>query len=123
MPFGLKKYFRELKSEVSEHLWLAKNKKRLLKRHKVNDCKNSPIIRNDLRRSVNKNEKNSYRDYSKNCDEVLFYQNNCALRCEREEKIQNDILAEERKCSKKCTNLCRNDCSECVQKNCEKLSN
>lgn len=122
MPFRIKKYFRELKSEVSEHFWLAKNKNRLLNRQKIDDCKKTTsIIRNDLRRS-NKNEKNSYRDYSKNCDEILFYQNNCALRCDREEKLQNDIVAEERKRSIKCTNLlCTNksDSDECNEKNCE----
>lgn len=119
MPLGLKKYFRELKSEVSEHLWLAKNKNRLLSRRKVAACEKPPVIRNDLRRP-NKNEKNSYRDYSTHCDEVLFYQNNCALRCSREPKLQNDVAAEERARGKSASCVCSGqNATECTVNNCE----
>lgn len=91
MPSWLKKHFKSLKHEVSERLWLAKNKNRLSdrqQRHASADINGnqSPVIRNDLRsaRRHNKDDKNAYRDYSKRCAEVLFYQNNCAVRCAQE---------------------------------------
>lgn len=53
----------------------------------------SPIqkIRNDLNahRFRNKIDMNAYRDYEKWRDQVLMSQNNCALRCIKEEKINN----------------------------------
>lgn len=128
---------------MSEHLFLAKNKSRLTGRQKKNSngdgddaSEQSPIIRNDLRsnRRHNKNDKNAYRDYSKRCEEVLFYQNNCAMRCAQEaakplntEKNDNnnvkktDDEAAQKTCVKSCVkNVCDNAASnECCDRNCE----
>lgn len=147
MPSWLKKHFKSFKFEVSEHLWLAKNKNRLVGRHQkngniVND--QSPVIQNDLRsnRRLNKNDKNAYRDYSKRCEEVLFYQNNCALRCAQEtekplntepdddnnvkktdDAAANDATADavaQQTCVKSVRNVCDNAASnECCDRNCE----
>lgn len=142
MPSWLKKQFKSLKLEVSEHLWLAKNKNRLNDRHKKNDSgvgddasDQSPVIRNDLRsnRRHNKNDKNAYRDYSKRCEEVLFYQNNCALRCAQEAAKPLNIEQNDHNNAKKtdtdagqttCVKIVKNGCdnaapSECCDRNCE----
>lgn len=139
MPSWLKKHFKSLKLEVSEHLWLAKNKNRLADRRKKNGddddaIDQSPVIRNDLRsnRRQNKNDKNAYRDYSKRCDEVLFYQNNCAVRCAQEaskplntEQNDNNNVkktddARPKTCVKRAKNVCDNAASnECCDRNCE----
>lgn len=132
MPSWLKKHFKSLKLEVSEHFWLAKNKNRLADRRMATD--QSPVIKNDLRsnRRHNKNDKNAYRDYSKRCDEVLFYQNNCAVRCAQEaskplnteQNDNNNVLktddAEQKICVKSAKNVCDNAASnECCDRNCE----
>lgn len=154
MPSWLKRHFKSLKLEVSEHLWLAKNKNRLAGRQTKNGnggaggddaSDQSPVIRNDLRsnRRHNKNDKNAYRDYSKRCDEVLFYQNNCALRCAQEAaaaattttakplnterndnnnvKKTDDGAAAQKTCVKSgAKNVCDNAAStECCDRNCE----
>lgn len=153
MPSWLKKQFKLLKLEVSEHLWLAKNKNRLVGRHKKNGgvdsgggSEQSPIIRNDLRsnRRHNKNDKNAYRDYSRRCEEVLFYQNNCAMRCAQEtvkplnterndndddvKKTENDgggaaadaAIVAQKACAKSVRSVCDNAATnECCDRNCE----
>lgn len=140
MPSWLKKHFKSLKLEVSEHLWLAKNKNRFADRCKKNGdgdddaSVQSPVIRNDLRsnRRHNKNDKNAYRDYSKRCDEVLFYQNNCAARCAQEaskplntEPNDNNNAkktddAGQKACVKSAKNICDSAASnECCDRNCE----
>lgn len=142
MPSWLKKQFKSLKLEVSEHLWLAKNKNRLNDRHKKNGSgvgndasDHSPIIRNDLQsnRRHNKNDKNAYRDYSKRCEEVLFYQNNCALRCAQEATKPSNVEQNDNNNVKKtdadagqktCVKIVKNGCdnaasSERCDRNCE----
>lgn len=140
MPSWFKKHFKLLRLEVSEHLWLVKNKNRLSDRHGKNGdnnaCDKSPVIRNDLRsnRRHNKDDMNAYRDYSKRCEEVLFYQNNCALRCAQgqaakplnnENKNDNNNVnktdnAGQSACVKSVKNVCDNATStECCDRNCE----
>lgn len=101
MPSWLKKRFQVLKRDLISHLVDAKHKKQALTNDCICDNNNeratnhvkSPIpkIRNDLRvnRIRIKTDMNSYRDYAKWRDQVLINQNNCALRCIKEEKINN----------------------------------
>lgn len=103
MPSWLKKRFQVLKSDLISHLVVAKNHKKfqLTATQQICDTNNeritnnakSPIqkIRNDLKahRFRNKSDMNSYHDYAKWRDQVLISQNNCALRCIKEEKINN----------------------------------
>lgn len=104
----LRKRFRAFKSELSGHLWLPKNKNRSVGRKNADtECVKSPVIRNDLLR-YNKNDKNAYRDYSRHCEEVLFYRNNYALRCANGSPDENKPLNTETK-----TN--RIDCIACTQ--------
>lgn len=139
MPSWFKRHFKSLKLEVSEHLWLAKNKNRLAGRQKKNGdavdvSDQSPVIRNDLRsnRCHNKNDKNAYRDYSKRCEEVLFYQNNCAMRCAQEaakplntepndgNNVKKTDDAGPIACVKSVKNVCDNAATnDCGDRNCE----
>lgn len=106
MPSWLKKRFQVLKSDLISHLVVVKSHKKFqLKQlnttQQLNDTNNerisnntkSPIqkIRNDLKahRFRNKSDINSYHDYAKWRDQVLISQNNCALRCIKEEKFNN----------------------------------
>lgn len=119
MPFSLKKYLCELKTELGEHLWLAKNKNRLENRRKINDAEKTRVIRNDLRRP-SKNDKNSYRDYSTRCDEATFYQKNCApSRCNQQPKLRTNNLAIEEKIRSDRT---LNNTNLCDDENCENWS-
>lgn len=124
MPSWLKKHFRLLKREISEHVWLAKNKNRLAASVKSSGCDitKSPIICNDLklnRSYSNKNDKNAYRDYTKRCDQVLLYQNNCALRCAQEQKPLNIDSVNRAVSVKKTNNNCDKTASDCCNDECE----
>lgn len=103
MPSWLKKRFQVLKRNLISHLVDAKQQKQALTNDRICDSNNerdtnyvkSPIskIRNDLRVNLNririKTDMNAYRDYAEWRDQVLVNQNNCALRCIKEEKINN----------------------------------
>lgn len=105
MPSWLKKRFQVLKRDLINHVVVGKSQKNLPTNEieKLYDNNNeritnnikSPIqkIRNDLKaqqqRFRNKSDMNAYHDYAKWRDQVLISQNNCALRCIKEEKINN----------------------------------
>lgn len=101
MPSWVKKRFQLLKRDLLSHLVDEKNRHNTLdiavncnrNNEKITTSIKSPIqkIRNDLRvnRIRIKTDMNAYRDYAQWRDQVLINQNNCALRCIREEKINN----------------------------------
>lgn len=100
MPSWLKKHYQVLKRDLISHLVIARTEKQALttaiydnNNEKITNNVKSPIqkIRNDLRvnRFRSKTDMNAYRDYAKWRDQVLISQNNCALRCIKEEKINN----------------------------------
>lgn len=107
MPSWLKKRFQVLKKDLISHIVVVgKSQKKLPGKEieKLCDSNNeritnnikSPIqkIRNDLKAQQqqcirNKSDMNAYHDYAKWRDQVLISQNNCALRCIKEEKINN----------------------------------
>lgn len=107
MPSWLKKRFQVLKKDLISHMVVVgKSQKKLTGKEieKLCDSNNeritnnikSPIqkIRNDLKVQQqqyvrNKSDMNAYHDYAKWRDQVLISQNNCALRCIKEEKINN----------------------------------
>lgn len=100
MPSWLKKRFQVLKRDLISHIVVAKTEKPALttticenNNERITDNVKSSIqkIRNDLKvnRFRSKTDMNAYRDYTKWRDQVLISQNNCALRCIKEEKINN----------------------------------
>lgn len=100
MPSWLKKRLRVLKQDVLNNLIVhkvVKNQPMPLPSNCNNEIitssEKTPIrkIRNDLKsyRNHGKSDMNAYRDYAKWRDQVLTSQNNCALRCVREEKLIN----------------------------------
>lgn len=99
MPSWLKKRFRNLKQDFLNNIVALKGKKELLPTTGYNNNESStnsnksPIqkIRNDLKSNQYraKSNMNRFRDYAKWHDQVLVEQNNCALRCVREEKFIN----------------------------------
>lgn len=98
MPSWLKNRFCNLKKDFLNNIVALKGKKDLLPTTGNNNesptkTDKLPIqkIRNDLR-SIQyhaKSNMNRFRDYAKWHDQVLDEQNNCALRCVREEKFIN----------------------------------
>lgn len=104
MPSWLKKRFQVLKRDLISHLVAGKSQKQLpacgdnSNNERITNNASSPIrkIRNDLKahRFCNKTDMNAYHDYTKWRDQVLINQNNCALRCIKEEKINNIDNAE-----------------------------
>lgn len=104
MPSWIKKRFQVLKRDLINNLVIIKSQPDCSPKHLQQLCENinneritnnikSPIqkIRNDLKNQHfrNKSDMNAYRDYAKWRDQVLISQNNCALRCIKEEKINN----------------------------------
>lgn len=103
MPSWLKKRFQVLKRDLISHLVAGKSQKQLplcdnCNNERITNNVNSSIkkIRNDLKAHHfrNKSDMNAYHDYAKWRDQVLISQNNCALRCIKEEKINNIDNAE-----------------------------
>lgn len=105
MPSWLKKRFQVLKRDLISHIGKNHQNFTINECEKLCDSNNeritnnikSPIqkIRNDLKAQqqqrfrTNKSDTNAYHDYAKWRDQVLISQNNCALRCIKEEKINN----------------------------------
>lgn len=103
MPSWLKKRFQVLKSDLINHLAVERSKKQVLTptvaicdtNNAINSNQTAKVpiqkIRNDLRttRFRSKTNINAYHDYAQWRDQVLISQNNCALRCIKEEKINN----------------------------------
>lgn len=104
MPSWLKKRFQVLKRDLISHLVASKSQQQLplydsnSNNERITNNADSPIqkIRNDLKAHHfrNKIDMNAYRDYAKWRDQVLVSQNNCALRCIKEEKVNNIDNAE-----------------------------
>lgn len=118
MPSWLKKRFQVLKRDLISHIVIVGKSQTKFQAKETSDGRlcdgnneritnntKSPIqkIRNDLKAQLptqqqptqqkqrvrNKSDMNAYRDYAKWRDQVLISQNNCALRCIKEEKINN----------------------------------
>ncbi|XP_055297595.1 kinesin-like protein Klp10A isoform X2 [Sitodiplosis mosellana] len=116
MPSWLKKRFQVLRRDLISHIVVVGKNQTKFQIKETSDRKlcdsnnkritnniKSPIqkIRNDLKaqqqqqqqqqqqRVRNKSDMNAYHDYAKWRDQVLISQNNCALRCIKEEKINN----------------------------------
>lgn len=121
MPSWLKKRFQVLKNDLINHIIVAKNQKQMLltrappvaicdnsnnntnsnnNNERITNSSNSKKvrirrIRNDLHtnRFSSKTDMNAYNDYTKWRDQVLINQNNCALRCIKQ---QPDEVVEEK---------------------------
>lgn len=118
MPSWLKKRIQVLKRDLISHIVIVGKSQTKFQAKESSDGRlcdgnnerianntKSPIqkIRNDLKAQLptqqqpqqqkqcvrNKSDMNAYRDYAKWRDQVLISQNNCALRCIKEEKINN----------------------------------
>lgn len=98
MPSWIKKRFCNLKQDLLNNIVALKGKKELLpitgnNNESPTKSDKLPIqkIRNDLKSNQYraKSNMNRFRDYTKWHDQILVEQNNCALRCVREEKFIN----------------------------------
>lgn len=99
MPSWIKKRFCNLKQDLLNNIVALKGKKELIpitgniNNESPTKTDKLPIqkIRNDLKSNQYraKSNMNRFRDYAKWHDQVLVEQNNCALRCVREEKFIN----------------------------------
>ncbi|XP_031627205.1 kinesin-like protein Klp10A isoform X2 [Contarinia nasturtii] len=105
MPSWIKKRFQVLKKDLINNLVITKSQQpnsaskdlqelcENINNERITNNIKSPIqkIRNDLKNEHfrNKSDVNAYHDYAKWRDQVLISQNNCALRCIKEEKINN----------------------------------